>query len=261
MPVSGQADIKRDYAALSRDSRYAHFVRIPERICRCLDYFKVTFDRAAVKKRLHSYYLFIGVIDEILDSARLETGDEILRQLFHRELSFDKGYDRSPASLVTEVLKTHIEIEVYSPMKLKLEQLYQAVIRERNSQTLEQYVEERRIVGRLTAEVSYLLILPLLEDAPEDLRAFLIDVGEIGCLVDSSIDLRADHRLGLLSFTPTLRNHLQLVRMTLQRGMKISLRHPRLFALFLEAIGDNCLDQLRSITPTRAVAACGQDES
>src|SRR5688500_14422046 len=102
MAVSGQADIKRDYAALSRDSRYAHFVRIPERICRCLDYFKVTFDREAVKVRLHSYYLFIGVIDEVLDSAQLEAGDEILQQLFRRDVSFDKGYDRSPASLVME---------------------------------------------------------------------------------------------------------------------------------------------------------------
>lgn len=259
--IPWQSDVKKEYAAFSRDSRYAHFVRIPERICRCLDYFHVTFNRAAVKERLHAYYLFIGVVDEVLDSARLEAGQEIIDQLFRRDMLPATSADQSPAWLVTEVLKDHIEAEVYSAVKFTLEELYQAVFRERNSRTLARYVADRRIVGKLTAEVSYLLILPLLERGREDLRCFLRDVGEVGCLVDSSIDLRADHRLGLLSFTPTLMNHLQLVGMTLHCGMNISLRHPRLFGLFLEAMADNCLDQLRSITGTGAANASEAEES
>src|SRR5687767_6537869 len=35
------AEADRLYLALARDARYGHYVRIPERICRCLDYFQV----------------------------------------------------------------------------------------------------------------------------------------------------------------------------------------------------------------------------
>ena len=261
MPVPGQSGVARDHDALSRDPRYAHFIRIPDRICRCLDYFEVGCDRIAVKERLHSYYLFIGVVDEVLDSTRLEAGREILNQLAGRDLSLDSAANQSHPWVVTEVLRGHIEEEVYSQVQLNLEELYQAVIRERSARTLARHIEERRIVGRLTADLSYLLIHPLLARGREDLRAFLRDVGEVGCLVDSCIDLRADYRLGLLGFAPTRKNHLQLICITLRSGMKISFRHPRLVGLFLEAIGDICLDQLRSITATSAVTASEQAET
>src|SRR5215510_3738424 len=57
--------------AIARESRYGHYVRIPERICRCLDYFKLDGDRLAVKERLRAYYLFIGVVDDAIDSGDL----------------------------------------------------------------------------------------------------------------------------------------------------------------------------------------------
>src|SRR5258706_8266256 len=56
------------YQAISQDFRYGHYVRIPQRICRCLDYFDVSVSRKAVEERLCSYYLFIGVVDDVIDS-------------------------------------------------------------------------------------------------------------------------------------------------------------------------------------------------
>src|SRR4051812_42769796 len=108
-----EADIEWLYQAISQDARYGHYVRIPERICRCLDYFNVSYSRQAVKERLHSYYLFIGVVDDVIDSNQPEAGREILKQLENRNLFFNEETRQSPAKLVTEILKSHINLEIY----------------------------------------------------------------------------------------------------------------------------------------------------
>jgi hypothetical protein len=128
----------------------------------------------------------------------------------------------------------------------KLGELYQAVVSERKSKTMRAYIEQRKAIGCLTAEVSYLLIRPLLMSENKDLCRFFQKVGEVGCLVDSVIDLRTDDRLGLLSFRPTLRDYFQLTSQMLRDGLKVLLRHASLLGLFLEAISDNCLDLLRA---------------
>ena len=251
------ADISKHYLTISQDSRYGHFVRIPQRICRCLDYFHVGSNRMAVRERLHSYYLFIGVVDDLIDSTQLEAGREILNQLANRTPSFDQETTQSSVRLATEVLKYHIDAEIYSTALAELTQLYQAVVRERNSGTIRAYIEERKVVGRLTAKLSYLLMRPLFESDREDLCRFLEDVGEVGCLVDSVIDLRADDRLGLLSFSPTLKDHLKIAAITLRDGIRVTLKHPRLVGLFLEAVGDNVLDRLHSIRSARKRSGAG----
>ena len=230
------------YQTISQDSRYRHYVRIPARICRCLDYFKVASSRKAVRERLHAYYLFIGVVDDAIDSSQLEAGREILEQLDNRKPFFNEATTPSHARLVTEVFKCHISLEVYPAILAKLEALYAAVVSERKSRTMRAYIEQRKAIGCLTAEVSYLLIQPLLMSEHKDLSRFLQKVGAVGCLVDSVIDLRADHRLGLLGFRPTLEDHLELTGQMLHEGLKILLKHTRLLGLFLEAISDNLLD-------------------
>ena len=239
-----QADIERLHQAISQDARYGHYVRIPERICRCLDYFNVPFSRSAVKERLLQYYLFIGVVDDVIDSSGLEAGREILKQLENRTLLFNEETKRSRAKLVTEALKCHISLDIYPLVLARLEELYQAVVRERQSKTMRAYIEQRKVIGCLTAELSYLLIRPLLKSEHEDLCRFLKTIGEVGCLIDSVIDLRADDRLGLLSFRPTLKDYLKLTSQMLHEGLKVILRHPRLLGLFLEAISDDLFDQL-----------------
>jgi hypothetical protein len=238
------ADIEELYQAISREARYRHYVRIPERICRCLDYFDVPSSRRAVMTRLHSYYLFIGVADDAIDSSRIEAGREILQQLEERALIFNEETKQSRIKLVTEILKSHISLEIYPLVLAKLEELYQAVVRERHSRTMRAYIEQRRVIGCLTAEVSYLLIRPLLPYEHKDLCRFLKNIGEVGCLIDSVIDLRSDDRLGLLSFRPTLKDHLALIGQMLHQGLKVTLRHPRLLGLFLEAISDDLFDRV-----------------
>ena len=243
---TGQDDVWWRYQAISQDSRYGHYVRIPGRICRCLDYFKISSSRRAITERLHSYYLFIGVVDDVIDSGEPEAGRQILKQLDSRNPVFNEETKESHARLVTEVFKCHISLETYPAVLAKLEELYRAVVRERECMTMGAYINERKAIGRLTAEVSYLLIRPLFTSEHKDLCRFLQKVGEVGCLVDSAIDLRTDVRLGLTSFSPTLKDYLQLVSHLLREGLRILVRHIRLLGLFLEAISDNLLDLLRA---------------
>jgi hypothetical protein len=241
-----RGDLEWLYQTISQDSRYGHYVRIPGRICRCLDYFNVSSNRRAVKERLHSYYLFIGVVDDVIDSSRPEAGQDILKQLDSRTPIFNEETSHSEARLVTEILKCHISCEIYPSVLVKLEELYRAVIGERKSRTMRAYIEQRKAIGCLTAEVSYLLIRPLLESEHKDLCVFLQKVGEVGCLIDSVIDLRADNRGGLLGFRPTLKDYLKLTGQTLHEGLRILLKHPRLVGLFLESVSDDLLDQFRA---------------
>ncbi len=246
-------EAERLYQAIARDERYGHYVRIPERICRCLEYFGVAAaSRRAVAERLSAYYLFIGVVDDELDSTRVEAGVPILERLGERKPRFDDETRRSPAWLVTELLKRHIGEEIRTPLIRKMSELYRAVVGEREAATLGEYVARRKAVGRLTAELSYLLIRPLLSRECAELRRFLERVGEVGCLVDSTIDLRSDARLGLLSFKPTLRDHLRLAARTMFEGLRVALKHPRLSGLFLEGIGDDIFDRLRARPPQAA---------
>lgn len=256
-----QDDVQRLYRSVSQDSRYGHYVRIPGRICRCLDYFRVSSSRRAVRERLHSYYLFIGVVDDAIDSSQPEVGRKILEQLDNRTPFFNEETKQSHAQLVTEVFKCHISLEMYPTILAKLEELYQAVVSERKSRTMRAYIEQRKVIGCLTAEVSYLLIRPLLASEHKDLCHFLQKVGEVGCLIDSAIDLRADHRLGLLGFRPTPVDYLQLMSQMLHDGLTILLKHARLLGLFLEAISDDVLDLLRGrgAYPGRCHARCREE--
>src|SRR5580765_4995408 len=101
-------DIQFRYQTISLYSRYGHYVRIPGRICRCLDYFKIFSSRRAITERLHAYYLFIGVVDDVIDSGEPEAGRQILRQLDNRNPVFDEETKESCVRLVTEAFKRHI---------------------------------------------------------------------------------------------------------------------------------------------------------
>ena len=239
------ADPERRYRDLARDERYGHYARIPERVCRCLEHFGVLFDRAAVAERLRTYYVFVGVADDAIDAGSVHAGGRILEQLIADAPAFAEGARLSAAGLATEALRRYVNADPHPALRERLAELYGAVVREREAPTMRAYVAERKAVGQLTAEVSYLLIRPLLSGGGrEELRRFLGKVGEVGCLLDSVIDLRSDERLGLLGFRPTLRDRLRLAAHTLVGGCGVLLRHPRLLGLFLEAAADDLFDRL-----------------
>ncbi len=244
--IADTCDFDLAYQAIARDPRYAHFINIPERIIRCLDHFGITCNRIEVGQRLRAYYLFIGVVDDAIDSGRLEIGKNILERFHNPVPCFDDQTRESPVSLVTEILKQDIGDDDYPLVVAKLHELYRAIVTERKAETITAYMAQRKVVGRLTAELSYRRIRSLLEGDVRSLRRFLIRVGAVGCLVDSVIDLRADARLGLVSFKPTIGAFLTLLLGTLREGLSVSMKHPALLGVFAEAVGDNVRDRFRA---------------
>lgn len=240
-----EADVRRRYQAVSENPRYGHYVRIPGRICKCLDYFKVDYERRMVWERLHSYYLFIGVVDDALDTEGLCAGAEILGWLRDGSPRLDAETKGSSAKLITEILKSHIEGDVYGAALTRLEDLYMAVARERQCGTMEQYIEARKRVGYLTAELSFLLIEPFVSGEHQMLHSFFTKVGEVGCLMDSVIDLRADKRDGVINFEPSISDHLHLTGRMLYEALRVFGKSPRLVGLFLEAASDDLQDRFR----------------
>lgn len=233
------------YRELERAPRYGHYARIPARVCRCLEHFGLAFEREAVTARLGAYYLFVGVADDAIDAGSVHTGAAILERLLAdtRAASFD---DAAPVELAIDALRPHLRAADHAALRTRLAELYASVVREREAATLAAYLAARTSVGRLTAEVSYLLIRPLLAraDSQEKLLGFLTKVGEVGCLLDSTLDLGADARHGLLNFRPTRLERLRLAARTLREGSGLLLRHPRLLPIFLAAAADTFRDRL-----------------
>jgi hypothetical protein len=239
-------DVRRAYQDLADDPKYQHFARIPDRIVQCIDHFGIGCDQASVRMRLNAYYLFIGVVDDAIDSGRIDAGGLILQYLSSSAPVFDKEARRSSVKLMAEFLKSRISDETYPLMISKLRDLYGQVVSERGATSIDSYMGYRKSVGALTAELSYLLIRPDLSDNGEKLCEFMKQVGAIGCLVDSLIDLSADRRLGLLGFKPGLMDYAKLIDCILRNGLRVSLRHLGLSGLFLRAIVDNVRDRFRA---------------
>jgi len=237
-------DFEAAYQAIASDPKYSHFVNIPARIIRCLDYFGIAGDRELIRGRLQSYYLFIGVVDNAIDSGQMGTGARVLNYLNTQVPMFDGNSRDCRVKLITEVLKHHISDDCYPLIIDKFEELYQEVLRERAARSIDAYIDRRRTIGFLTAELSYLLIFPLLESNGVEMCNFMKEVGAVGCLVDSIIDLRSDHRLGLLGFEPALSNYAKLMVLTMRLGLRLVVSYPGLGRIFFEAIVDNFRDRI-----------------
>lgn len=237
---------------IADDRMFRHFARIPSRIARCLDYFNVRCDRLAVEHVLAAYYLFIGVVDNALDSGDAGASKTVFERLETTAMLSSVG--DSDVALVTENLKFHIGTNTLRrEVIVQMHELYRSVIAERSSVSLNSYIHTRLDVGRLTAEISYRLIRPHLNKDEFSFRRFMQEVGAIGCLVDSVIDLDADRRSGLLGFQPTLIDRVRLILHTALAGWSILFKHPALLILFLRAILDNVGDRFirRRSTRTR----------
>ena len=237
------------YDSIVRDPKYQHFDRIPGRIVHCLDYFHVGGDRIAAARILRAYYIFIAVVDNAIDSGEPHTAATVFADL--AKPTQIRPAELSDVALVTLNLREQVHDTVGLKFRQQLRRLYETVRQERSAVSIEAYIEVRRMVGTLTAELSYILISPLLKGEEPTLRAFMQKVGAVGCLIDSVIDLRADQRRGLLSFLPTRRDQVKLTLAALRQGLSLCLRHPRLTGVFADAILDDVRD--RFITTPESV--------
>lgn len=255
------ANVRRACDDIAQDPKYQHFVRIPDRILQCVDHFDIECDREVTRSRLRTYYLFIGVVDDAIDSGRIDTGRLILNYLATPVPVFDETPERSSVSLLTEILKSQMHDGTHLLMLETFRELYREVVSERSATAIDSYIAQRKKVGSLTAELSCILIRPGLNGDHERLLQFMKQVGAVGCLIDSLIDLTSDARLGLLGFKPGLLGRGKLIACILRDGLRVSAKHPGLWGSFVRAIADNLADRFRAERlPRPSLASDRKDE-
>lgn len=235
------------YEAIARDPRYFQFANIPNRILRCLESCATVRHPETIQARLLAYYLFIGVVDDEIEAGVFQIGEKILSRLANPLPCFDEDTRTSKSLFMIEVLKQHIDPVSQPQVLRKFRDLHRANVAERLALTMKAYIEQRKLVGSLTAELSYLLIREFLSSQLIDCCRLMKDVGAVGCLVDSLIDARADRQAGALAFRPTVSDFVFLCVTTIFDGTKILLKHPPMMQLFVKAIRDNFYDRRRSL--------------
>lgn len=231
------------YAELEKDPRFAHYIQIPGHIAGALSYFPVKFDYNQVHERLFAYYFYIGVVDDVIDRAEMQEGLEVLNRLVQTIREPAVTWPPTPVSVVTERLASFITPDLAERVLITFEKLHQAVVGERESRNLAQHVMYRRAVGRLTAQVSFLLVEPLLRGRPEVIGPFMRSVGDVGCLIDSTIDYCSDARNGLLGFNATPAAHFSIATRALFGGASVLMRYPQMARVFLNSIYVNLRDR------------------
>ncbi len=240
-PSQATTKQSEEYDRIVREPKYRHFVRIPARIVGCLDYFQVRADRVAAARILRAFYVFIAVVDNAIDSGEPQTAATVFEHL-GKPVQISRA-ELCDVALITRNLTEHLDETIRLTFRNQLGCLHESVRREQSAISIEDYIEIRKVVGALTADLSYVLISPLLESEEQTLRDFMQRVGAVGCLIDSVIDLRADQRRGLVGFPATKRDHIKLALAALRQGLAICVRHPRLGGLFADAILDVVRDR------------------
>jgi hypothetical protein len=220
---------------------FQHYINIPERICSALDFFDSKYNRKTVHEVLKSFYLFIGIVDHSMDTISISVASDVLHQL-KQPISYSEATLQVPHRLATELLKRQIRSETYNLVLARFSDLCDSVINERCSKTISDYIQHRKRIGYLTAEISYLLIMPFLNERDPEILKFFCKVGEVGCLVDSLIDLRSDYKRGLIIFRPNLSSYLKVTIQAAAIGVPLIWRYPKLIHIFYEAVVDNCRD-------------------
>ena len=236
--------------------RYAHYGRIPARMWRCLVRFGVDSNESAVLNSLRIYYLFVGLCDDILDDNRGPLdGAWLLEMLFSEPAARERAPCGHSGVAPLESIAPQLRLLCKAADELQIQGhfhgLLSAVRQERHCNSMKDYVAARKMVGRLTAKISYLLIAHHLERPSTELCDFFCEVGEAGCLVDSAVDLRADWKAGSLGFRPTLLDKIRLHGSTAQLAARLAWRHPGMANIFIEGIVDTVTDRTADRCPSR----------
>jgi len=72
---------------------------------------------------------------------------------------------------------------------------------------------------------------------------FFQQLGSLGCLVDSIVDIKKDVDDKVLRFEPLIKDRINLYFKTIQRGTIFILKHPGLYKSFLYSLINNIKDK------------------
>jgi hypothetical protein len=242
-------ELWRRYQTILDNPRFSHFTRIPERIVRLLDNFQIDFERDAVHEQLLAHYLFIAVVDDAIDSGEKGVAQTVFDRFSNVAAGSNSASNLSDVAIVTEILARHIEENNRKPMLRALQRAHREVICERAARSVGSYIKHRKALGRATAKQSYLLLRSALSEPNRTLCWLMEEIGAVGCLIDSMIDIGEDHRSGLLNFDLTAVACVTLCLSTAIAGLRVLAKRPSLVFLLAEAVLDNIKDRDRARAP------------
>ncbi len=234
----------------SKDKRYSPYLRLPYKITKFLKYFKIKFDFEKIVEATKAYFLWLKVVDDEIDEKN--KGLSAIKEEIERSLSGKKNRakgleelcqngqtEKSALIIATENFKKVIKKESFPKMKKELEALYTAAVLESDSPTMEEYIASRKEIGRQTANCAYSLIKQYCY-APNTLNKkfyeFFCEIAELGCLVDSAIDIKKDLEKKVLKFSPSFADKMKLYLETTKKTIKLFQKYPGLSKEFLESV-------------------------
>ena len=234
------------YQRLAADPRFFQFANIPNRLIKCLDSFEIEANQEDMRSALLAYYIFIAVTDDAIDGGDPDAGESILARIANPRVRLSGDAALSDAEFMAEVLKLYFPARASAQIRMKFRTLYRITLDEQRARSMREFVKTRKLLGRVTADISYLLVRDYLRNDVWKLRRLMKQVGAVGCLIDTVIDARKDQRAGLLSFRPSIAEWLYFYAHTLVLGLRVALKHTKLIRLFCEAIIDNVYDRRRA---------------
>jgi hypothetical protein len=220
---------------LVMEDRFAEYRSLCARFTTLLDYFNINYNKEKVRKKIGVFSIWLKLMDDLMESE--DIGERILIQLRDKEVHLDEKKLEEPDSFFTELFKQQIEPQSYDTIISDLDVLYQSAVKEDNSQTIDEYISNCRVVGSLTGEVLYKIVQPDLSGNSEEFRTFFRDLGTLVELADSCWDIRKDR--SNLKFNIGLQETLKLYTVTAIEGLKMFKKYPKMSIEFIRSVKRN----------------------
>ena len=223
--------------------RYTQYASIAPRISQTLAYLGYSFPKDKVHDTLMAYYLFVAIVDDLMDAGQPDIGWRVLD--YFRDNDPLADYSCKQLRQACEILRYKIHRDYYQTFLEKLDRLHRKVLEEKAATDSPCYFDLRVLTGGLTAEISFDLIGDVLDHKKPPKNNLIVEIGEVGSLIDSIVDAPADFRNKLMSVSPGFRFYQSLLMRTGKMITGILWRNPQLFGLCLESTADVWLDRFR----------------
>lgn len=227
-----KSQAQKNISLLLQDEKYAPYLKIADKVPHFLDYFQMDYDKQGVKTSLSLYFLWLKCIDEELDTGDEHIGEQVKQNLLNSQPNITEEIIASTPLLLSEVLKVQTTPATYHHLLENLHELYDSTLSEKTAPSMSQYIYQRKKSGILTAQGAFIMMEPHLLTHNHKFVSFFQQLGALGNIVDSVVDLRNDIHSQTYSFHVTFLDVVQLYTQTSKDAIKVILQHPRLVKQF-----------------------------
>jgi len=222
---------KFDINALRRKPEYFSYLRVPKKVCEYLQYFKVNHEAKEIMGRLDIFFLWLKNVDECLDSKNVN-GKVFLDRFQENEINMEND-DIYEGIILTDILR-EITLNQNQDVLKGLGELYGAVLLEKDAENMHNLIEAKEKIGEHCASSTITIISPYMEKN-ERFNRFFIELGVIGNLADTIVDIKKDYKNGGIKFKLRFSEYIELYDRFLIKGAGMIIKHPLLIKSFLDS--------------------------